>query len=183
MAQATKAIPHICRVNWQKTGAENRSFANNMPLAPIFAKTARFCNHLINKDFRKANIFRDCQKAFLMKNSLENFSSKCLSDPVKVPFSSHESAFFYLTSHWDDVFTTVFRVFEHRFCFSAVFFALWNTTESWRYFVTKNNISLPLRESACRLLGNSVGISVYPGNISAHLTIYTRAFGSLTENV
>ena len=68
-------------------------------LAPIFAKIARFYNHLINKDFRKANIFRDCQKDFLMKNSLENFCSECLSDLVKVPFSSHESAFFYLTSH------------------------------------------------------------------------------------
>ena len=138
MAQATKAIPHICRVNWQKTGAENRSFANNMPLAPIFAKIALFCNHLINKDFRKANIFRDCQKAFLMKNSLENFCSEYLSDLVKSPFSSHESTAFYLTSHWNDVFTTVFYDFERCFQWSTVFFALWNAAESWRYFVTKS---------------------------------------------
>ena len=113
--KSQQRITHICRVNWQKTGSENRFFVSNVSLAPIFAKIARFYNYLINKDFRKTTISWDCQKGFLMKNSLENFSSEYLSDLVKVPFSSHQSTVFYLTSHWNDVFMMVFYDFERCF--------------------------------------------------------------------
>ena len=97
--QSIYVVLCFCWVYWQKAALILRFFVNERPFAWKEANFARFYKSLINNDLPKWVFLRHCQKAFLTKNSLENFSSERLSDAVKPPFWPYQTTFFITRSH------------------------------------------------------------------------------------
>ena len=107
----------LCFVGFsdKKRALRRRSFRANSLLLRFLRILGVFYKVLKLSDIWKMPLWALYQKAFLTKNSLENFWSSRRYDLVISPFWSHQNAFLTKSIHCFLSETTVFWCLHHRF--------------------------------------------------------------------
>ena len=124
-----------CWMFWQKTASILRFFSTKRPFVVILRKMVGFCKVLNYNHLRERPFWRQNENGTLMKNSLENFSSKYRFLWVISAFWPCHIGFLTLKSHCFMREMPLFYDIERGECTKMPLDSLWKQQLWWQAFV------------------------------------------------